>query len=176
MAHSRVERALWCAASVVMVALLCVVASRLLPAPAGAAEAAVAANPLRVSIVPAVGALGGGPLGPGDVRYRPVAVRNDGTVPFRYRLAVTTTGGRLADHLRMEVRVAGSCGAAAFGAATVTVAGPAPLSGLDASAARRLAPGAADTLCVRLELPADAPPTVDGEQMDAVLRVAARQA
>jgi hypothetical protein len=170
--RSRAVRTLSGLGAGLMIAVLCVAAA---PAwDAGAAQHP-AAQPVRVRVVPAVNALGGRLLAPGDVLYRPVAVHNDGDAAFVYRLAIVTIRrhGPLADHLLVELRAAAPCDTATF-AGGPTLAGPAAVAALGASAPRPVAPGAVERLCLRVELPADVPTGVHGAELDAVLQVTAR--
>jgi len=123
---------------------------------AASRETAAQANPIRIALTPAVGALGGPPLAPGEAVYRPVAVSNEGQDAFDYSLRVLVAG-ELADVVTLEVRVTdGPCTEAVFNSSFDVAAGPASLAGLGLGPARPLAAGATEYLCGKLLLPADA--------------------
>lgn len=167
-------RALSCLAAVFMVLVLGAAAAPVWQAGATPAQAQ-AANPVRVRVEPTVNALGGQPMAPGDTLYRPVAVHNDGERPFTYRLAVVALeDARLGRFLQVEARATGPCDADAFAAAP-SIAGPAAVAELDASAPRPVAAGGVERLCLRVHLPAGIPADVHGASLDAALQVVARQ-
>lgn len=176
MEGSRVRRMLSCVAAALMITVTGAAAAPVWDAAATPAEAR-GANPVRVRVSPAVNALGGRPMAPGEVLYRPVAVHNDGPTAFTYRLSVVTAGGSgpLADHLLVEARATDRCEPGGFAQAPV-VAGPASMAAFGASAPRPVPAGGAERLCLRIALPDGVPTALNGATLDAVLRVAAREA
>lgn len=176
MEGSRVRRMLSCLAAALMITVTAAAAAPVWDV-AAAPAAAQDANPVRVRVSPAVNALGGRPMGPGEVLYRPVTVHNDGVTAFTYRLAVVTDAGSrlLAGHLVVESRATDRCAPDGFAQAPV-VSGPASMAALGMSAPRPVPAGGAERLCLRIELPRDVPGTLNGASVDAVLRVAAREA
>lgn len=163
------------AALVVLGALVFLLQPALLAVAApGPAPAPV--NPVRVRVTPAADALGGGTLRPGEPRYHPVRVHNDGAAAFRYDLTVAATGN-LARLITVEFRLAdGGCDAVAFAGGGQAVAGPDTMAELVRQGGRTLPPGASELLCARVELPAHAPMPSGVPVADAVLRITAVQA
>ena len=113
-------------------------------------------------------ALAGSALRPGSNVQAPLVVRNGGRSPLVYGLAQTATSGASALpgqlSLRLDV-VSGSC-AAGVGAPPPAGVAATPydgaLVGATTATTRRLAPGATETLCVRVSVQPDAPKTVAG--------------
>lgn len=105
-------------------------------------------------------------LAPGDVVATPLEVRNDGSLELRYSITSTVDDTTLGDLLQFEIRTdVTTCDAVGADADGVLVAGPVRLGGLTADPVlgdpspgqdpgdRTLAPGAAEVLCLRVELP-----------------------
>lgn len=174
---ARAERRLWpsCLAAFAVVSALVFFLQPALSAVAAPGVAAPPDNPVRVRISPAHDALGGGALSPGTPRYHLIRVHNDGGSRFRYEVSVRTSGP-LARLISVEFRaVSGVCDAAAFQAARVVVAGPAPMADVHGHGPAPLDPGQAAALCARVELPGDAVVDPAAGASDAVLRVTAVQ-
>lgn len=171
----RVRRVLSCLGAALMITVTGAAAAPVWDAGATPA-AAQDANPVRVRVSPAVNALGGRPMAPGEVLYRPVTVHNDGPTAFTYRLSmvIAAGSGALADHLVVEARAAGGCEPEEFAQAPI-VAGPASMAALGASAPRAVPAGGAERLCLRIALPDGVPTALNGATLDAVLRLAARE-
>jgi hypothetical protein len=175
MEGSRARRGLSCLAAALMLTVTAAAAAPVWEA-AATPVAAQDASPVRVRVSPAVNALGGRPMAPGEVLYRPVTVHNDGPNAFTYRMSVVLAAGSglLADHLVVEGRATDRCGPGGFTQAPV-VSGPASMAALGASAPRPVPAGGAERLCLRIALPDGVPAALNGATLDAVLRVAARE-
>lgn len=112
---------------------------------------------------------------PGDSVAAVLTVRNSGTAPLEYTATATSSnadGQGLA--AAFEVRVTGS--AAVAGSAPRRTCAGAVLAGTGStlsaglvSAGRLLAAGAAESLCVEVTLPADAPASLQGSTTDVSL-------
>lgn len=116
----------------------------------------------------AFSALTGTTLRPGSTVQAPLVVRNGGTSPLDYRLVQTFSSGASTLSAQLSLRldvVSGTC-AAGVGVATATDVTATPYDGTLVGAAapvpRRLAPGATETLCIRVGVKPDAPKTVSG--------------
>lgn len=128
-------------------------------------------------------------LVPGDVVATPLDVRNSGSLDLRYSITSTVDDTTLADLLELEVRTGvTTCDAVGADADGVLLAGPVRLGGLTADPVlgdptpgqdpgdRELAPGGAEVLCLRVELPQDVTEaTGAGLTVTATLQVDAEQ-
>ncbi len=117
-------------------------------------------------------------MAPGSRAVGRIDLVNGGTLPLRYSLTADTVGGDLAGWLRLDLWVGVECDAGATsipaGAEVLVRAGSlttglAPLVGAGAVGAqpgdRVLTPGAAETLCLAVELPIGAPNEAMGLEM-----------
>lgn len=128
-------------------------------------------------------------LVPGDVVATPLQVRNDGSLELRYSITSTVDDLALAELLLLSVRTdVTSCDAAGADADGTQLAGPVRLGGLTADPVvgdpasgqdpgdRVLPAGAAEVLCLRVELPATVTEEdAAGRSVTAVLQVDAEQ-
>lgn len=97
---------------------------------------------------------------PGDVKYAPLSVANDGSLGFSYVMTGSTADttnkpAGLGAALRVAVKSVGTsttCDAASFSASTTTVAASSAFSGVS-TAARSVAVGASETLCFQVTFP-----------------------
>lgn len=115
---------------------------------------------------------------PGTVKVAPLTVNNAGTLGFNYVMetkATSTSSTSLAPALRVTV-VAGAstCSASGITGGT-TLVNAAPLSNSIALGARALTSGATESLCFKVELPADAAQTYQGTNATANFEFIATQ-
>lgn len=103
---------------------------------------------------------------PSDVRYATLPVANTGSLPFSYAMTSAESEAVLSAGLTLGAVIgAATCDATGYTAAALTPANVIVAGGPLASAAiasRPLAAGAAETLCVRVELPTDAGNALQG--------------
>jgi predicted ribosomally synthesized peptide with SipW-like signal peptide len=121
-------------------------------------------------------------LVPGDSFVAGLALRNDGTLALSYSMSTTVgAGAALADALLLTVRTetANPCssldgavlyGPGALGAGAFGQSGPSPQPGN-----RTLAAGADEALCFRVQLPAGAEPSLQGNNTTVTFTFAAVQ-
>lgn len=147
------------------------------------------AGTVDVATAPVTLELDASGLAPGDVVATPLEVRNDGSLELRYSISSTVDDTTLGDLLQFEIRTGvTACDAVGAAADGVLVAGPVRLGGLTADLVlgdptpgqdpgdRTLAPGAADVLCLRVELPAGvSEDEAAGLSVSATLQVDAEQ-
>lgn len=119
---------------------------------------------------------------PGDVKYAPLTIANDGTLGFTYSMATSATNTdskALAGQLTLGVkRVANeaACDSAGVGydASSDILTTSGPLSAA-AIASRTLAAGSSEVACFRVELPASAGDTFQGATTTATFTFSATQ-
>lgn len=116
---------------------------------------------------------------PGDVKYAPLTIENDGTLAFTYTMATSISDdlSDLADQLTLGIKVVAStaaCDAAGYtaSATTATVSG---LLSAAAIASRPLAAGTSEVLCYRVELPSTVDNTFQGATATAAFTFTATQ-
>jgi predicted ribosomally synthesized peptide with SipW-like signal peptide len=128
---------------------------------------------------------------PGDSTYALLTVRNGGSLPFNYAYTTAASGADaavLAPVLNFGVSTLGTgtynvgtpptCSAATFSATPAVIVTPAATklsAGPATTAARALANGQVEYLCVRAEVPADAGNTAQGKTVTATMTVTATQ-
>lgn len=189
------------AAVLVVVAILSLLTVRLTQASWTAADTVapgpLAAGNLQVELSPTAGGtysdtitipgFGLGDMLPGDSRAATVSVRNSSAqAPLTFRVRGRATTAELATALRVQVWLGGTAtntGSTTTGysgsCSSTTSLGPqAALAVTDvpltSGSVGPLAPGAAQTVCVRVLLPADAPQTAQGRSSVITLTVDAR--
>ena len=119
---------------------------------------------------------------PGDVKYAPLTIANNGTLGFTYTMATSATNTdskALKDQLTLGVKAvvnAAACDSAGVGYAasldTMTAAGA---LGVGAIASRTLTAGASEVACFRVELPSTANDTFQGATTTATFTFSATQ-
>lgn len=147
------------------------------------------AGTVDVATAPVTLELDASDLGPGDVVATPLEIRNGGSLELRYSITSTVDDTTLGDLLQFEIRTGvTACDAVGADADGVLVAGPVRLGGVTADPVlgdpatgqdpgdRVLAPGSAEVLCLRVELPADvSEDEAAGLSVTATLQVDAEQ-
>jgi predicted ribosomally synthesized peptide with SipW-like signal peptide len=119
---------------------------------------------------------------PGDVRYAPLTIANDGSLGFTYTMATSATNAdtkALRDQLTLGVKkvsTAATCDSAGVGYAasldTMTASGALSAG---AVASRSLAAGASEVACFRVELPSTANDSFQGATTTATFTFSATQ-
>lgn len=119
---------------------------------------------------------------PGDVKYAPLAIANNGTLDFTYTMATTATNADskgLAAQLTLGVKTvvnAAACDSAGVGYAasldTMTASGPLSAGAI---ASRSLSAGSSEVACFRVELPAASGDTFQGATTTATFTFSATQ-
>ncbi len=123
-----------------------------------------------------------GNMKPGDVKYAPLTIANNGTLGFTYTMstsATNTDSKGLRDQLTAEVRLvanAAACDSAGvgFNASLTTVTASGPLSSA-AISTRSLGAGASEVLCYKVQLPSAAGDPYQGATTTATFTFAATQ-
>lgn len=116
---------------------------------------------------------------PGDVKYAPLTVRNDGTLGFTYTMATSVTAGSsaLADELQAgikQVANAGACAQAGYDASGDTMTAEGDLSGA-AIASRALSAATEEVACFKVELPSGTLDTFQGATVTVTFTFSATQ-
>ena len=124
----------------------------------------------------------------GDLLTAPLTVSNEGSLPMRYSLASTTSEDLLAGQLQMTVKTGvAACTDTGFTAGGTTLYGPGKVgstqgvpvvgeaAGGPAPAARTVAAGAQEVLCVQVQLPMNADNSVAGRTTTATFTFTAEQ-
>jgi spore coat-associated protein N len=123
-----------------------------------------------------------GNMKPGDVKYAPLTVANNGTLGFSYTMATSATNGDskgLRDELTLESRTvanAAACDSAGvgFNASLTTVAASGPLSAA-AISSRTLVAGTSEVLCFKVQLPSNSGDAFQGATTVATFTFSATQ-
>jgi spore coat-associated protein N len=123
-----------------------------------------------------------GNMKPGDLKYAPLTVANNGTLGFTYSMATSATNTdtkALRDQLTLETRLvanAAACDSAGvgFNASVTTVTASGALSAA-AIASRSLAAGTSEVLCYKVQLPSGAGDAYQGATTVATLTFSATQ-
>ena len=117
---------------------------------------------------------------PGDVKYAPLTIANNGTLGFAYTMAtgVTNTDGKgLGGQLTLGIKKVASevaCDSAGYLASLDTMTAEAALSA-GAVASRSLAAAASEVACFRVELPSGSGDTFQGATTTATFTFSATQ-
>lgn len=119
---------------------------------------------------------------PGDVKYAPLRIANNGTLGFSYTMATSATNAdskALRDQLQLGVKAVANeaaCDSAGVGYAasldTMTAAGALSAAAIGS---RTLAAGASDVACFRIELPTASNDTFQGATTTATFTFSATQ-
>ena len=119
---------------------------------------------------------------PGDVKYAPLTIANNGTLGFTYTMATSATNTDskgLRDQLTLGVKAvvnAAACDSAGVGYAasldTMTASG---VLSAGAIASRTLAAGASEVACFKVQLPSTANDTYQGATTTATFTLSATQ-
>ena len=119
---------------------------------------------------------------PGDVKYAPLAIANNGTLGFTYSMSTSATNADskgLADQLTLGVKKvvdAATCDSAGVGYAasldTLTASGALSAGAI---ASRALTAGASEVACFRVELPSGSGDTYQGATTTATFTFSATQ-
>ncbi len=119
---------------------------------------------------------------PGDVKYAPLTVANNGTLGFSYTMSTSATNAdskALRDQLTLGVRKVANtaaCDTAGVGyAASVDTMTASGALSAGAIASRTLTAGAAEVACFRIELPSTAGDTFQGATTTATFTFSATQ-
>lgn len=120
---------------------------------------------------------------PGDVKYAPLTIANNGTLDFTYAMSTSATDAdakALRDQLTLGIKKVvneAACDSAGVGYAasldTLTAAGALSAGAI---ASRSLTAGASEVACFRVELPAGSGDTFQGATTTATFTFAATQA
>lgn len=120
---------------------------------------------------------------PGDVKYAPLTIANNGTLDFSYTMATSATNAdskALRDQLTLgikKVATAAACDSAGVGytASLDTMTASGALSSA-AISSRSLSAGASEVACFRVELPSSSSDTFQGATTTATFTFSATQA
>ena len=123
-----------------------------------------------------------GNMKPGDVKYAPLTIANNGTLDFTYTMSTSATNAdskALRDQLTTEIRLvanAAACDSAGvgFNASLTTVTASGALSAA-AIASRPLTAGSSEVLCYKVQLPSSAADSYQGATTTATFTFAATQ-
>ena len=115
---------------------------------------------------------------PGDVKFAPLTIANNGTLGFSYTMSTSATNTdlkALRDQLTLGVKkVATTCDATTYGSSVDVLTASGALSA-GAIASRTLAVGASEIACFRIELPSTANDSFQGATTTATFTFSATQ-
>ena len=148
----------------ILAALSVTVGSALFTSQATVSDNSFTTGTLNIAASPATTLFNVAGMVPGDAQYAPLTITNDGTLALRYAMTSTATddANHLAAALDIEIRkVAATCDATTFAAATDVAMAPTKLSTAsfgDAATGsqtgdRALVASANEVLCVKVALP-----------------------
>ena len=120
---------------------------------------------------------------PGDVKYAPLTIANNGTLGFTYTMATTATNGdskNLRDQLTLGIKKvanAAACDSAGVGyLASLDILTASGALSAGAIASRSLGAGASEVACFRVELPSNSADSYQGATTVATFTFSATQA